>query len=270
MMLRRRSAGVSRTLAVKSPRIAQQLFLYSALPFLARRALPALWGIGAFAFLIRHPELRAQFEAQESANLAASALTAQDWSLMAMPLYLAKIIPAGLLGIVTAAMVAAFMSTHDSYLLCWSGVIAQDIVDPLFGPLPQKTRILVTRASILAIGAFLLFWGLWYEQSQELWDYLVITGTVYLAGALPVIVGGLYWRQASCVGAHAALLGGLLAITALKDVVDTINGGLASLGVDFQVSSEIMMLTTMAFALILFVVGSLGFPDRVLQPEESA
>ena len=255
-------AGVSRTLAVKSPRIAQRLYLYSAVPFLARRALPALWGIGAFAFLMAHPDLKMQFEAQDSANLATSTLTAQDWSLMAMPLFLAKIIPAGFLGIVTAAMVAAFMSTHDSYLLCWSGVIAQDIVDPLFGPLSQKTRILVTRVSILVIGGFLLFWGLWYEQSQELWDYLAITGTVYLSGALPVIVGGLYWRRASSAGALAALVCGAIGICGLTQVIDASNSTFFPDPAGFQVFPPLMMLVTMVTPTLIFIPVSLLVPDR--------
>ncbi len=144
-------ATVSRTLAVKSPTVARRLYLFSTIPFLARRTLPALWGIGAFAFFAFHADLGSEFQDQvDSKNLS---------TLSAMPLYLAKIIPTGLLGIVTAAMLAAFMSTHDSYLLCWSGVVAQDIVAPLCGGLSDRQRVLVTRVSIVAIGAFLLFWG---------------------------------------------------------------------------------------------------------------
>ena len=155
-------ATVSRTLAVKSPTVARRLYLFSTIPFLARRTLPALWGIGAFAFFAFHADLGSEFQDQvDSKNLS---------TLSAMPLYLAKIIPTGLLGIVTAAMLAAFMSTHDSYLLCWSGVVAQDIVAPLCGGLSDRQRVLVTRVSIVAIGAFLLVWGLWYEVGQELWD----------------------------------------------------------------------------------------------------
>ncbi|MFP6767149.1 MAG: sodium:solute symporter family protein [Planctomycetaceae bacterium] len=248
-------ATVSRTLAVKSPLVARQLYLFSTVPFLARRSLPALWGIGAFVFFsTSQPGLGEQFQAAVSAG--------EISTLSAMPLYLAKIIPSGLLGIVTAAMVAAFMSTHDSYLLCWSGVVAQDIVDPLFGPLSSRTRILVTRLSILVIGGFLLFWGLWYEVSQELWDYLVITGTVYLAGALPVIVGGLYWRKASSVGALIALGGGLIGVTGLPQVIEAINRGLFPDPDGFQISSEIMMLVTMGVCTAAFVFGSLIFPDR--------
>ena len=50
-----------------------------------------------------------------------------------MPVFLGRILPAGLIGLVTAGMIAAFMSTHDSYLLCWSSVITQDIIGPLTG-----------------------------------------------------------------------------------------------------------------------------------------
>lgn len=49
---------------------------------------------------------------------------------MAMPLMLGRILPIGLIGLITAGMLAAFMSTHDSYLLCWSSVITQDVIAP--------------------------------------------------------------------------------------------------------------------------------------------
>ncbi len=247
-------ATVSRTLAVKSPTVARRLYLFSTIPFLARRTLPALWGIGAFAFFALHADLGSDFQDQiESKNLS---------TLSAMPLYLAKIIPTGLLGIVTAAMLAAFMSTHDSYLLCWSGVVAQDIVAPLCGGLSDRGRVLVTRVSIVVIGAFLLFWGLWYEVGQELWDYLAITGTVYLSGALPVIVGGLYWKQASSTGALAALVCGLIGVCGLSQVIEVINRYLFPDPTGFQVFPAMMMLVTMITPTLVFIPVSLLVPDH--------
>ena len=247
-------ATVSRTLAVKSPTVARRLYLFSTIPFLARRTLPALWGIGAFAFFAFHTDLGSEFQEQvDSKNLS---------TLSAMPLYLAKIIPTGLLGIVTAAMLAAFMSTHDSYLLCWSGVVAQDIVAPLCGGLSDRQRVLVTRVSIVVIGAFLLFWGLWYEVGQELWDYLAITGTVYLSGALPVIVGGLYWKRASSTGALAALACGLMGVCGLSQVIEFINDRLFPDPAGFQVFPAMMMLVTMITPTLVFIPVSLLVPDR--------
>ena len=247
-------ATVSRTLAVKTPAVARKLYLFSSIPFLARRTLPALWGIGAFAYFAVHADLGSEFQqAIDSKNIS---------TLSAMPLYLAKIIPSGLLGIVTAAMLAAFMSTHDSYLLCWSGVVAQDIVAPLCGGLSDRGRVLVTRVSIVVIGAFLLFWGLWYEVGQELWDYLAITGTVYLSGALPVIVGGLYWRRASSAGALAALVCGVMGVCGLPQVIDATNSRFFADPEGFQVFPALMMLVTMVTPTLIFIPISILVPDR--------
>jgi len=54
-------SGASRTLSVKSSEVAKKLYLFSSVPFLARRALPVLWGIGAFSFFATHPDLLATF-----------------------------------------------------------------------------------------------------------------------------------------------------------------------------------------------------------------
>lgn len=247
--------GVSRTLAVRTPEIARQLYLCSTIPFLARRSLPVLWGIGAFAFFHSQPGLHEQFQ---EAIASGGDVNTQA----AMPLFLAKIIPSGLLGLVTAGMVAAFMSTHDSYLLCWSGVITQDIVAPLTkNGLTEKQRILVTRIGILATGIMLLIWGLWYEVSSNLWQYMAITGTVYLAGVFPVVIGGLYWSRSSSTGAYIALLGGLTGISGLDPCVQFLNARFAESGSSFAVDSNMLMLMTFAISLAGFVAGSLLWPD---------
>ncbi len=244
-------AGASRTLSVKTPETAQKLYLYSTIPFLARRALPVFWGLGAYYF----------FFSGAGSHLSESLLEAIDNDTIsarsAMPLFLAKIIPTGLLGLVTAGMVAAFMSTHDSYLLCWSGVVTQDIIAPLFGPLTQRQRILITRLGIVIIGALLLIWGLWYELEGNLWGYMAITGTIYLAGVLPVVVCGLYWKPASVTGAYLSLLGGLVGIWALEPGVRQLRTWIAP-------SVESGHVTLLAFAVSLtgMVLGSLLFPNR--------
>jgi SSS family solute:Na+ symporter len=251
--------SASRTLSVKTSATAQQLYKFSTIPFLARRALPVFWGIGAFAYFSANPELNAQLQAAISEQNSTTTLSA-------MPLFLAKIVPTGLLGLITAGMIAAFMSTHDSYLLCWSGVVTQDIVAPIFGPLSQRSRILITRISIIVIGAMLLIWGLWYEVGTDLWGYLAVTGTVYLAGAGPVVVGGLYWKRASTVGAYIALLGGLFGLAAMGPAVGRING---LLGEGSSVTGTHMALLTFAISAIGFVAGSLLFPNTISVEQSS-
>ena len=113
----------------------------------------------------------------------------------AMPLLLGKIVPSGLLGILVAGLMAAFMSTHDSYFLCWSSVITRDVIGPLRKrPLSEKSQIRITRVLIVLIGAFLLWWGIWYELPESVWGYMAVTGTVYLGGAGGGRRGSGRWR----------------------------------------------------------------------------
>ena len=138
---------------------------------------------------------------------------------MMMPMYLVEILPVGVLGIMVAAMLAAFMSTHDSYLLCWSTIITNDIIDPLTGgKLSSKQKIKISRIIIIILGLYILYWGLVYDGLDSIWSYLGITGAVYFTGAITVILFGLYWKKASSIGAVAALLGGLSALLGLEPV----------------------------------------------------
>jgi len=113
----------------------------------------------------------------------------------------------------------------------------------------------------------LLIWGLWYEVSSDLWQYMAVTGTVYLAGVFPVVVGGLYWSRSSSAGAYIALLGGLTGILGLDPCVNFLNAQLLDIGTGITLDGNVMMLMTFAFSLLGFVTGSLLFPDH--RPNDS-
>jgi len=239
--------AVIRACAAESIRVVKKLYIWSSIGFLIRFLLPYFFGICALVFIVQDESLRGIFlpEGREASS---------DITLMAMPVFFSQILPAGLIGIVSAGMLAAFMSTHDSYLLCWSSVLTQDVVAPWFKKgLSSKARLLLTRIFIVAIGIFILVWGLWYDLGQDLWDYMAISGAIYFTGAIALLVLGLYWKRASKVGAYSSLICGFGAISGLKPIQ-------ALLGMD--VSSAIVGLTVIALAVVLMVVGSLVFPDR--------
>jgi SSS family solute:Na+ symporter len=244
--------AVIRACAAESIRVVKKLYIWSSIGFLIRFLLPYFFGICAFVFIVQREPLRGVF-------LPEGTEASSDIILMAMPVFLSQILPAGLIGIVSAGMLAAFMSTHDSYLLCWSSVLTQDVVAPWFKKgLSSKARLLLTRIFIVAIGIFILVWGLWYDLGQDLWDYMAISGAIYFTGAIALLVFGIYWKRASKVGAYLALICGFGALSGLKPVQ-------ALLGMD--VSSAIVGLTVIALAIVLMVVGSLLFPDRGRAPE---
>ena len=103
--------AITRALSLNSPNAVKKQYLWSSISFLIRFMIPCFLGICAFIY----------FNGEVSN------------SLIMMPEYLVEILPVGVLGITVAAMLAAFMSTHDSYLLCWSTIITNDIIDPLTG-----------------------------------------------------------------------------------------------------------------------------------------
>jgi SSS family solute:Na+ symporter len=190
-----------------------------------------------------------------------------DLSLTAMPFYLSQILPAGFVGLICAGMLAAFMSTHDSYLLCWSSVLTQDVVAPWFKrDLSSKTRLLLTRIFIVAIGIFILVWGLWYPLEQDLWDYMAISGAIYSIGGFALLAFGLYWKRASRVGAYLALFAGFLALLGLSKVQELCAPMLAPIkrlfSIEGDISSAVIGLIVLGLAIVLMIVGSLLFPDK--------
>lgn len=238
--------AVLRACSAESTKVVQRIYIWSSLGFLIRCLIPFFWGICALVFVAQHAELK---ELLLPANGKADP---QD-TLRAMPLALSATLPTGVLGLLTAGMLAAFMSTHDSYLLCWSSVLTQDVLAPLLGErLTTRARLAFARVFMLIIGAFLLVWGLWYPLGQDLWDYLNITGAIYFTGAFAVLLGGIYWKRASVVGAYLALTCGFGALLGLKPIQGAI-------GVSWPV--EWVGLGTVAGACLTMALGSLMFPD---------
>ena len=99
--------AITRALTMKDSETVKKQYIWSSISFLIRFMIPCFIGICAFVY----------FDGK-----------VQNTEITLMPEYLRSILPIGLLGLVTAGMLSAFMSTHDSYLLCWSTIITNDIV----------------------------------------------------------------------------------------------------------------------------------------------
>ena len=185
---------ISRVLAAKDEQTAQAMYRRSAFYFVGRFSIPVFFGVAAFVYFSQQGGLP-------------EGVAARD----AMPIYLGKILPIGIVGLVIAAMLAAEMSTDSGYLLTWATVISNDLVQPcLKRPLSESARLFLTRALVLALGVFLVFYGLVFELKGDIWGYLSITGSIYLASIFTLLVACLYWKRANKWGAYAALLLGAI------------------------------------------------------------
>ena len=227
--------AITRALSLNSPETVRKQYIWSSVSFLIRFMIPCFLGICAY---IHYGGV------------------VDENSLVMMPRFLSEILPIGVLGIMTAAMLAAFMSTHDSYLLCWSTIITNDIIDPLSGGnLSSEKKIKFSRIIILILGIYILYWGLVYNGGDSIWSYLGITGAIYFTGAISVILFGIYWDKASSTGAIAALLGGLSALFGLEPIR-------MSIPMISAMKPEEIGLLTLVITVLLMVLFSLLFPDK--------
>jgi SSS family solute:Na+ symporter len=121
-------------------------------------------------------------------------------------------LPAGLTGIFLAGVLAAEMSTIDSYCLVAGGNIVYDIYRPVFRPdADDETLSRLTKWGILlswAVGFVLAFY---FERLLALWVFMstILTSTVFVP-----IMAGLFWK-----GRKTKLAGLLSCATGLASAV---------------------------------------------------
>jgi SSS family solute:Na+ symporter len=174
-----------RAFASESSAMAQRVFTWTGVLIVARGVLPMLWGIAALAYFGGSGPVPIQ----------------------ALPRLLIAVLPKGLLGLVVVGLLAGTMSTYAGYLIAWGSVISQDIVLGLTKhPCSERTRLIINRAAVLLLAAFVIVWGLWYRLPGAVFFYLYITGNIFLSGSFWIVIGGLYWKKANAVGAYTALI----------------------------------------------------------------
>lgn len=179
---------VQRLLAAKDTRTGRKIYIGTSFFFVCRYLIPAIWGVAA---------------------LAALGAGATEDSALAMPRYLATFVPAGLIGLLVAGMLAADMSTDSTYMLTWASVIYNDVLRPFRKrPWPERRGLFVNRAIVAGIGVFLLVYGLSYKREQDLWTYLGVTGSIYLSSMSVLLISCCYWKRANNWGAIAAIVVG--------------------------------------------------------------
>jgi len=225
------------------------MYLWSSLGFMIRFVIPQFIGICALVYF---------FQSGNETFFDASGAVSGDAkvTMRAMPVFLGQLLPMGIIGLVAAGMIAAFMSTHDTYLLCWASVLTEDVVNPSRGGMmSQRARLLLTRVLLFVIAGFLVIWGLWYELGQDLWDYMAVSGSIYFTGAFAILLLGIYWKGSTATGAFTALSIGLLAVVGLKPVQELLD--VDEFIKERGIGSEHIGLSLAALALVAMVVVSL-------------
>lgn len=209
--------------------------------------------IPVFAYvLIRHvsyPELAAAVSGHLN-SLGDEVLQKQ----LTTTVILAKYLPVGVLGMFAAAMLAAQISTDDTYMHSWGSIFIQDVVVPLrkkqFQP---EKHVRYLKYSICGVGVFAFLFSLLFPQNDYVLMYLAMTGTIWLGGAGAVIIGGLYWRKGTTLGAYGALITGIV-FAVISFAMPRI---WAAQGRVFPLNSQWLWFISMLVSSVVYVVLSL-------------
>ncbi len=157
--------------------------------------------------VMHHPDFSAIATSVE--GIVAGAGTEAVQSQLRGPIVLTMLLPVGLMGAFAAVMLAAFISTHDTYLHSWGSIFIQDVLIPLRKkPLNPSQHILALKLSILGVAVFIFFFSLLFQQSEYIFLFFAITGAIFAGGSGAVIIGGLYWKRGTAPAAWSALITG--------------------------------------------------------------
>jgi len=128
---------------------------------------------------------------------------------MMMPVALRSMLPTGVMGLFCLLMVMLMLSTDDSRIFNSSSTIVQDIIQPLLKkPLTPKRHLFILRIASVGVAVFFFIVSLFFVQLDYINMFVTIMCAVWLGGAGPVMVFGLYSRFGTTFGAYCALFFG--------------------------------------------------------------
>ncbi|WP_269524949.1 sodium:solute symporter family protein [Coraliomargarita parva] len=128
---------------------------------------------------------------------------------MMLPVALKNILPVGLMGLFCLLMIMLLISTDDSRVFNASSTIVQDIVIPFFKkPLTPKQHLLLLRLTSVGVCLFFFVVSIFFVQIDYIIMFTTIMCALWLGGAGPIMIFGLYSRFGNTVGAFGALIFG--------------------------------------------------------------
>ncbi len=128
---------------------------------------------------------------------------------MLMPVVTSKIFPVGIYGLFCLLAIMLLISTDDSRIFNASATLIQDVILPMFkGHLNQKTHLLLLRLTSVGVAVFFFIVALFFSQLDYINMFTTIMCAVWLGGAAPIMLFGLYSRFGNLVGAWCAIIFG--------------------------------------------------------------
>ena len=164
------------------------------------------------------------------------------------PTLISELLPAGLSGLILAALLAALMSSVDSTLNSASALLTLDFIKPLHPGLRPRQLAWMGRGAIVLFMLLAAAIAPLIGQFQGLFHYLQTALSYLVPPVVVVFLFGAFWKRPDAVSALATLIGGhllsallfLLWLSGLLTLHFTLVAGLS-----FAASALILILTTL-------------------------
>ena len=128
---------------------------------------------------------------------------------MMMPVALRNMFPVGLMGVFALLMLMLLVSTDDSRIFNASSTIIQDMVLPFIKRTPSpKEHLAMLRWASVGVAVFFFIVAVFFTQLDYINMFTTIMCSLWLGGAGPIMVFGLYSRFGNTVGAYCSLIFG--------------------------------------------------------------
>ncbi|MGE9294432.1 MAG: sodium:solute symporter family protein, partial [Puniceicoccales bacterium] len=128
---------------------------------------------------------------------------------MMLPVALKNLLPTGLMGLFCLLMIMLLISTDDSRVFNASSTIIQDIILPFRKePFSPKAHLLLLRLSSAGVCVFFFVVSIFFVQIDYIIMFTTIMTALWLGGAGPIMIFGLYSRFGNTVGAFGSIICG--------------------------------------------------------------
>jgi len=208
---------LSRVIAARSPEVARNGAVMAGGLYMLVGVIPVFLGLVAARLVPNLPDAE-QF----------------------LPALALQMLPTAGYVIFVGALISAILSTVDTILLVAGGLLARNLIGPVFKVTEERTRLRLARSGVVFFGAIALSLALGGRGVAELVEEASSFGT---AGTLVVVCFGLFTTYG---GPRAAIL--------------TLLGGLATYAGAAALELPYPFITSLACAVVLYVSG--GFRER--------
>lgn len=189
---------------------------------------------------------------------------------MLLPSTMRAVLPTGLIGLFALLMVLVMLSTDDSRIFSSALTTVQDVIMPLKKePLTPQQHIKYLRIASLCVGVFFWFGSYYMSQMDYITMFAMIVTSIWLGGAGPVMIFGLYSKFGNTIGAFAALItGAFISVSGIilqRNWADTIYPFLENAGWVDNVNSLLYTISSPFAPYIIWEMNPIKFPINSIE-----